>query len=121
MEYKQFRATPYWVSNDGRIISYQPKWGEKGRPIKTPLNDRGYAATCLHGVGAVRVHQLVMEVWGPPKPDTIEEWVVDHIDETPTNNHISNLRWLTKGDNARRGHRKLHKLTATQEADLLRR
>ncbi len=124
MEYKQFRDTPYWVSNDGSILSYHKRWKGAGRPVKNRLNDRGYWVTqiSLNGVAIdIRIHQLVMEVWGPPKPDAIENWVIDHIDENPANSNISNLRWLTYGDNIRRGHRKRRKFSDAQEAEILRR
>lgn len=46
-----------------------------------------------------RIHQLVMEAWGPPKP--FPEAVIDHIDRNKNNNNISNLRWCRVLDNRR--------------------
>ena len=43
------------------------------------------------------VHQMVMETWGTDCPG--DGYVIDHIDENKTNNHISNLQWLTIGQN----------------------
>ena len=47
-----------------------------------------------------RAHQLVLELSGQPKPHP--DAVVDHIDVDPSNNTLSNLRWITQSKNAAR-------------------
>ena len=32
-------------------------------------------------------------------PDYTDEYVVDHINEIKTDNHVKNLRWLTQSEN----------------------
>lgn len=45
-----------------------------------------------------RLHQLVMKFFGPPKPG--ENYEIDHIDRNTQNNNITNLRWVTRQENA---------------------
>lgn len=66
----------------------------------------------------VSVHRCVAETWMPidefppssladcwdDMPEAAKEWVrdtavVDHIDDDPSNNHVSNLRWVTPKEN----------------------
>lgn len=44
------------------------------------------------------LHQLVMKYFGPPKPG--DNYEIDHIDRNTKNNNITNLRWVTKQENA---------------------
>ena len=106
---KQFRDTEYYVTEDGVVISKYLVGGanrsKKGKPSSN--NERvvgrgtsaGYHTVRPRGCGGWYVHQMVMECYGPPKPDDIQNWVIDHIDENKLNNNITNLQWLTNGDN----------------------
>ena len=47
-----------------------------------------------HIYSGKRVHKLVMDVWGPPCPG--EGYTVDHINNNPSDNRISNLKWASK-------------------------
>lgn len=47
--------------------------------------------------GRHRVHQLVMENFGPPKPGL--EYEIDHHNRNKLDNSIDNLRWVTHKEN----------------------
>ena len=46
---------------------------------------------------SIFVHRLVLTVFAEGDPSTEDEpYECDHIDGDPSNNHISNLQWLTR-------------------------
>ena len=103
---KQFRDTQYWITPDGRVLSKYPlggAWQREGKPTtnkerwltKSQLTS-GYK-TFGTRKQTFTVHQAVMELYGPPSPGP--GFVVDHIDKNKHNNDISNLQWLTIGEN----------------------
>lgn len=84
----------YVVFEDGTIISKM-----KGTSMSSHDNGRGYLILNLRIGGKSRikgVHRVVAEAF-IPNPDNLSD--VDHIDGDMRNNHVSNLRWLTHGDN----------------------
>jgi hypothetical protein len=96
----------YEVSNHGRVRSVQRKvtnavttFTKKSRVLKLNTVKKGYqiAVLCKEskrlGTG---VHRLVAKAF-IPNPLGLE--TVDHIDKDPTNNHVSNLQWMTRKDN----------------------
>ena len=48
------------------------------------------------------VHKLVIEHFGPPKPDVNS--VVDHKDGNKQNNHLNNLEWVSIAENTLRAY-----------------
>ena len=78
-EIKDFRT--------GKIKEQFPN--PNGGHLRTALKNPDGYKTCI-------VHRLVAEQF-IPNPHNKEE--VDHIDRCPTNNHVSNLRWVTKSEN----------------------
>ena len=89
--YKQSKTYPdIYVSACGKILNVKPI----GRVDKRD----GYVV-----VREKRLHQLVVECWGEPRPKG-KDWCIDHIDENKTNNKIENLRWLPRSENTRRSH-----------------
>lgn len=90
----------YCVSNKGRIASRK-----KGKMvILTPSIDiDGYYQTSIYNKTerkSVRLHSLVAKYFiGKPS----EGEVVDHIDRNKLNNDVSNLRYIDRAENTRRG------------------
>lgn len=88
----------YFVSNRGRIKSYQYQEAK----ILTPYtNQRGYNRVDISIDGYRRsytVHYLVATAFIPnDKP--IEKDTIDHIDENKSNNCIENLQWVSRAEN----------------------
>ena len=83
----------YEVSDQGRVRRATTK-----RLLK-PRIQSGYSIFTLYknskrfGTG---VHRLVALAF---IPNPLELETVDHIDNDPANNHVSNLQWMTRKDN----------------------
>jgi DNA-binding transcriptional regulator YiaG len=79
--------------SDGTTAHY------KGR-VLTPNTSGRYLRVLLHGRDGREeqksVHRLVAKTFISNPKDKPE---VNHIDNDPTNNHVSNLEWVTRGEN----------------------
>jgi len=88
--------TMYQVSNHGRVMSL--KCGRT--KILRPSLTHGYPSLCLskdNKKQTHRIHRLVADAFLQPidgKPE------VDHIDRNRANNHLSNLRYADRFDQA---------------------
>lgn len=97
---RKFRKIPstnflYEVSNDGVLRNVKSKRIVKGSIGKEKNNEYVHVHLAYGGKQHhKRMHQLVMECWGPPCPG--KGYVIDHIDGNKTNNNISNLKWATR-------------------------
>ena len=124
MELRQFRDTQYYVSPTGIVISRYPMGGWRGKStnrerVVGKRNSQGYAVVRTRLKGSWCVHQMVMELYGPPCPG--EGYVIDHIDEVKTNNVIENLQWLLRGENVAKSTnltRRFSKLTIEQANEI---
>ncbi len=88
-----FYDNTYQVTPDGKVF------GRAGKQLK-PQIIHGYAKLRLQSNGKskqVMVHRLVAELYLPKshKPE------VNHIDGNKLNNHVSNLEWATRSENAK--------------------
>jgi hypothetical protein len=117
---RRYRDTNYWVTEDGRVFRYYPErvYGcgdkpykkfkllpEKWKELKFGYSQSKYLKFSLsinNNIKDVRVHQMVAECYLGPCP---QNFVVDHIDGNPYNNHYTNLQYLTQEDNIRKGNR----------------
>lgn len=88
----------YSVSNTGKISSNKSKL-----ILKTRLDKYGYELVTLwfkNKAFTKKVHRLVAIAF-INNPDNLE--TVNHKDGIKTNNNVSNLEWLSIGDNHRHG------------------
>ena len=101
VEWKPIDDWPkYEVSNTGEVRNAVTKdhvaqWEHTGRGttyLRVTLRDKGKRWN-------PRVHRLVASAFLERPPETTE---VDHIDDNPFNNDVSNLEWVTGEENIRR-------------------
>ena len=103
----------YEVSNIGRVRSLSRivecndgrKRKIKDRTLKCSRNSGGYSGVTLHKDGCtkfVNIHRIVAEAF---VPNPLEKEEVNHKDENPSNNHASNLEWVTHKENLNYGTR----------------
>lgn len=91
----------YAVDCNGSVISFSGWRGTAIHELKPALH-RGYLCVRVVTSSGKRVrrmvHQLVMHYYGADRPSALHE--IRHLDGNPLNNHIRNLAWGTKKDNA---------------------
>lgn len=89
----------YQISNLGRVKSF--KTG-KAKILKLKTNNKGYKWVALSRNGIqnnLLVHRLVaMHFLDNDKNYKI----INHIDENPANNNVSNLEWCTQSENVKK-------------------
>ena len=85
----------YRITEDGQVIS-----NKLGRAMATSVSNAGYLQVALYkeGIGkAAHIHRLVaLHYLSPVEGKTF----VNHKDGNKHNNHVSNLEWVTKSENA---------------------
>lgn len=86
-------AADYVVNRYGQVWSFK-----SNKYLTVNYNNTGGYGRVKIGNKYVSVHRLVAEKF-IPNPDNLE--TINHIDEDKTNNHASNLEWMTVGDNKR--------------------
>ena len=92
----------YIITSHGRVLSLKY---DKMNELNQRKIRNGYMLVNLHKNGKryyKYVHRLVAQAF-IPKPENKTE--VNHIDEDKTNNHVSNLEWLTHKQNLNHGTR----------------
>ena len=98
----------YMVSNFGNVMSQRSGHGSSPMGILKPQkNNAGYLQVNLiknKKSKNVMIHRIVAAAF-IPNPDNKEE--VNHKDGNKTNNHTSNLEWVTRSENLRHAYREL--------------
>ena len=95
---KQFRDTQYFVTESGEVI-------RNGRKRKLKTTKQGYKRVTLSINGqpiTLLVHRMVGECY-LSNPNNLPQ--IDHKDFNKSNNHISNLEWVTRSENLLRAHK----------------
>lgn len=106
----------YYATMNGKIVTIKIKGGQGSMDIRCPrempykVDKDGYLEVCLSIVDEFgqhrriykRVHRLVWETFNGPIPNDL---TIDHIDSNKQNNCLSNLRLLTREENASIAHK----------------
>lgn len=93
----------YEASNFGRIKSLNYNHTGKEQILKTKITNQGREAVTLSKNKTAKmflVHRLVWESFNGPIPNNLQ---INHIDENPLNNNISNLNLMTAKENSNWG------------------
>ena len=91
----QFRDTPYYATEDGRILNLSKKTELK------PCTSGNYLRfNAAYGINKkFLIHRVVWESFNGPIPEGMD---VDHIDGNPHNNSLNNLQILSHRDNLKK-------------------
>jgi hypothetical protein len=95
----------YYINSNGEVFSYDRMRSNnrffKGKQLAFKKDKDGYIVMILTDYNGkpldVKIHQVMMELFGPPRPSRFHH--PNHIDLDKSNNHISNLEWLTHQEN----------------------
>jgi hypothetical protein len=80
------------LREDGKLFNIHT-----GEEFVPSIANSGYYMVRHFGVKKL-LHRLLMELFGPPKPGPLYE--IDHINRNRLDNHLENLRWVTRIENA---------------------
>jgi hypothetical protein len=94
MNWKPITSNPAYSVSDTGLIRNEGT----GRILKLQMNKEGYMQICLF-IGGIRhtyAHALVLEAFVSKRPKDND---ADHINRNPSDNNLSNLRWVSHKDN----------------------
>lgn len=90
----------YKVYEDGTIESYKNSQGEilddPTRKLKGSLDNKGYSRVDLKPKRSIKIHRLVAIAF---LENPFNKPQVNHKDGKKTNNHYTNLEWVTNSEN----------------------
>lgn len=104
-EMKLIENGEYAVTMDGQVISFKRSTPKILSPYSTKYGYKKIDLS-LNGKRSKRyVHDLVLEAFAPISTKKRKYLECNHEDEDKTNNHISNLKWMTHKENCNHGNR----------------
>ena len=96
----------YSVTDDGMVFNLNYRHTGKKKELKKHNINNGYFDVTLFNENCketFKIHRLVALAF-LPNPDNLP--IINHKDENPSNNHISNLEWCTNKYNCNYGTKK---------------
>lgn len=109
----------YEASNTGKVASLNYNGTGARHELKPVEAHHGYQRVRLYKDGkwkSVRVHRVIAETFIPNESNLPE---INHIDENPANNAVTNLEWCTHKYNCNHGtRRERHSKQMTNNAKL---
>ena len=98
---KQFRNTPYFVTNTGLVYRQG-----SNKPLKSDTTGKYLRVTlCVNGnTQRHSIHRMVAECY---IPNPLNKPQVNHKDLNKLNNHADNLEWVTISENTTHAYLKL--------------
>lgn len=93
--FRQIKDYPaYYISNYGRCFN------QKTNRFIGSITKQGYVRVALTNETnreSFGVHELVLQAFVGSKPN--DKYVADHINHKTSDNHVSNLRWVSQSQN----------------------
>jgi len=120
LKYNKKIIPNYFISCDGELYS---TISEKVFTRQTLKNDyQVYRIVVGNVYKTWYVHHMVMETWNSPKPKPIKgkRYEINHIDRNRSNNHHTNLEWMTRLQNMRHSWKSRTNKRVDYEVDLYR-
>ena len=83
------------ITEDGKYVEkeYMENGVLKKFNPKIGLGNNGLRCILNKQLGYVYIQDMVMECFGSPKPDDVQDWVIAHLDDNMQNDHYENLAW----------------------------
>lgn len=97
-EYRQTYIEPLYASREGMIVRLHKQGYKK---LKYDVCKNGYCRV-MYKRKHYFVHRLVYSAWN--KNTLFDGFVIDHIDNNPSNNNFENLQATTQSENIKRAY-----------------
>jgi len=90
------------VSDDGAAVSSFGRYRNIYGVVSTPSTGADGYVTIRFGGKSRKMHRVIASAFGLPQQEGEDQ--IDHIDGNRSNNHLSNLQWVSRAENVRRSY-----------------